>query len=61
MTKVDSGKTINEGLCIACARELGIKQVDDIVKKIGLSYEEIETMNSQLLDIVEGSGDLSSE
>ena len=32
MTRMDSGETINEGLCIICARELGIKQVDEITK-----------------------------
>ncbi|GHV29732.1 chaperone ClpB [Clostridia bacterium] len=53
MTKIDAGETINEGLCITCAKELGIKQVDDIVKKMGLSYEEIESMNNQLMGMAE--------
>ncbi|MDR1260505.1 MAG: AAA family ATPase [Oscillospiraceae bacterium] len=52
MTKIDAGETVNEGLCITCARELGIRQVDDIVKKMGLSYEEIENMNEQLIGFV---------
>ena len=47
MTRMDSGETINEGLCIICARELGIKQVDEIVKKMGMTYEDIEKMKKQ--------------
>ena len=31
ITKIENGKTINEGLCLKCARELGIKPVDDIM------------------------------
>ncbi len=50
MTRMDSGETINEGLCIICARELGIKQVDEIVKKMGMTYEDIENMNEQLME-----------
>ena len=31
ITKVENGKSTNEGLCLKCAKSLGIKQVDEIV------------------------------
>ena len=35
ITKVENGVSTNEGLCLKCARELKIKQVDDIVERMG--------------------------
>ena len=32
ITKIENGKTVNDGLCLKCARQLGIKPVDDIMK-----------------------------
>ena len=37
ITKIENGKSTNEGLCLKCAKELGIKQVDDMVKQMGIS------------------------
>lgn len=37
ITKIDNGKTINEGLCLKCARELGIKPVDDLMQRMGIT------------------------
>ena len=36
VSKVENGVTVNEGLCLKCARELHIKPVDDI--KIGRAH-----------------------
>ena len=35
ITKLEGGETKNEGLCLKCARELGIKPIDDMMKKMG--------------------------
>ena len=48
MTRTEGDKTINEGLCLVCAKELGIKPVDDILKRFGISDEELESMSDQL-------------
>ena len=48
ISRNENGKTINEGLCIVCARELDIKPVDDILKRMGLPDEAIESMSEEL-------------
>ena len=35
VTKLEAGQTTSEGFCLKCAKELGLKPVDDIMKKIG--------------------------
>ena len=35
ITKMESGTAKNEGLCLKCAKELGIKPIDDMMKKMG--------------------------
>ncbi len=39
-----------EGLCLMCAKELGIKPVDDMLKSMNLSDEDIEMMSNQFLE-----------
>ncbi|MBE6737879.1 MAG: ATP-dependent Clp protease ATP-binding subunit [Ruminococcaceae bacterium] len=50
------------GYCLTCARELGIKPVDDLMRKMGISEEDLsameEQMGSMMENIAEG-GDLS--
>ena len=45
ITKIENGETRNEGLCLKCARELGIKPVDDMMKKMGISDEDLESLS----------------
>jgi len=52
ITRVDDGKTVNDGLCIQCARELGIKPVNDLVEKMGVSEEDLENMGSELENLM---------
>ncbi len=44
----------NEGLCFACARELGITQVDDYMKQMGISPEEFDSMTESLMSELDG-------
>ena len=48
ITKVVNDKIENEGLCIKCARELGIKQVDAAIKQMGLSEEDLERLDVEM-------------
>ncbi|MBR0466960.1 MAG: ATP-dependent Clp protease ATP-binding subunit [Clostridia bacterium] len=41
-----------EGLCLVCAKELGIKPVDDMLKSMNISDEDIEMMSNQIMDIM---------
>ena len=43
-----------EGLCLMCAKELGIKPVDDMLKSMNISDEDIEMMSNQFLEAVSG-------
>ncbi len=41
-----------EGLCLVCAKELGIKPIDDMLSKMNISDEDIEQMSEQFMDIM---------
>ncbi len=43
ITKIEGSQTKNEGLCLKCAKELGIKPVDDMMKKMGISDDDLES------------------
>ena len=49
ITKVENGKSTNEGLCLKCAKELGIKQVDEIVERMGITDEDLEGLNNEMM------------
>lgn len=52
ITRVENGKTINDGLCIQCARDLGIKPVNDLVEKMGVTDEDLENMGNELENLM---------
>ena len=54
ITKIEAGKTINEGLCLKCAKEIGIKPVDDMIERMGLSEEELENLNGEMTEAMNG-------
>ena len=37
ISKLDGEKTINEGLCLKCAKELGIQPVNEMMEKMGIT------------------------
>ena len=53
ITRMENGKTFNEGLCLKCAGELGIKPVNDMLSKMGISPEEIQNMSEQMDSLME--------
>ena len=56
ITKIENGETKNEGLCLKCARELGIKPVDDMMQKLGISDDDLDSMTNEMMNAM-GSGD----
>ena len=40
------------GLCLVCAKELGIKPIDDMLKKMNISDEDIKQMSDQFMDLM---------
>ena len=57
MTRMENGKTINEGLCLQCAKELGIGPVNELMEKMGMTDDEIENMNDQLMGMMDEDGE----
>lgn len=49
-----NGKMVQEGLCLKCAKELNIPQVEEMTKKMGVSDEDIDNMSQQVMDLIEG-------
>ena len=52
MTRLENGETLNEGLCIRCARELGIGPVNDMLSKMGITEVECKTFDPNLHNAV---------
>ena len=48
ITRFENGKNINEGLCLVCANEMGIKPVNDILKRMGVEEGDIEAMLTEM-------------
>ena len=55
MNAGDPNQKHNEGLCLVCAKELGISQVDDYIKSMGISEDEIQAMSEQLMELTDGN------
>ncbi|MBP3368833.1 MAG: ATP-dependent Clp protease ATP-binding subunit, partial [Clostridia bacterium] len=58
MRRLDGGEEKQEGFCVKCAKELGIKPIDDIIAQTGLDDETIDKLNSEMQSMIE-SGELS--
>ncbi|MDR0889042.1 MAG: ATP-dependent Clp protease ATP-binding subunit [Oscillospiraceae bacterium] len=54
ITKVENGKSTNEGLCLKCAKDMGIKQVDEIVARMGITDDDLDSLSSEMLSLVNG-------
>ena len=48
ITKIENGNTLNEGYCLMCARNLGIPQIDEAVKQMGISEEDLEGLSDEM-------------
>ncbi len=52
ITKMEGDKTTNEGLCIACAKELGIGPINTMIEQMGISDSDIENINSEMANFM---------
>ena len=52
ITRSDNGQTLNEGLCVLCAQQMGIKPFDHMLKNMGLPDEAIESMSGEIEDAI---------
>ena len=56
VTKIENGVSKNEGFCLKCARQIGLKPVDDMMKQIGLTDEDLENLTDEMSDLVANGG-----
>ena len=57
ITKIEGEKQVNEGLCLTCARELGIQPLDNILKSMNIDESQLEEINeglSEMQSMMEG-------
>ena len=55
--KLENGQPKQEGYCLTCARELGIKPVDDLMKQFGVSDQDLESMEERMSSFMEEAGE----
>ena len=48
ITKLENGQTKSEGLCLKCAKELGIKPVNDMLSQLGVGDDDIDKLSEDL-------------
>ena len=48
ITRVENGNTLNEGYCLKCARSLGIPQIDQVVKQMGISEDDLDMLSDEM-------------
>ena len=54
ITKMEGTETKNEGLCLKCARELHIKPVDEMMEKMGISDEDLDSLSGDMMNALNG-------
>jgi len=55
ITKVENGVPKNEGLCLKCAKELGIKPIDEMMQKMGITDEDLDSLTSEMMSAFGGA------
>ena len=48
ITKMEGGNMLNEGYCLKCARSLGLPQIDQVVKQMGISEEDLDMFSDEM-------------
>ena len=48
ITKMENGVTMNEGYCLKCARSLGIPQIEEAVKQMGFSDDDLDNLTDEM-------------
>jgi len=61
ITKVENGVTMNEGYCLRCARSLGIPQIEDVVKQMGFSEEDLDTLSDEMSSMFGQNGESETD
>ena len=58
---MEGNKTTNEGLCLSCAKELGIAPLNNMIKQFGVADEDLDSLNTQMSEFIENMGGSDSD
>lgn len=61
ITKIENGQSTNEGLCLKCAKDLNIKPVEDIIRKMGLTDEDLDNLTDEMMEAMGGAPESLTE
>ncbi|MBQ3069202.1 MAG: ATP-dependent Clp protease ATP-binding subunit [Clostridia bacterium] len=59
VSRQEGDKTVNDGYCLSCAKELNIGPVNDMLEKFGISDDDLEQMDEQLGEMMGEMQELS--
>ena len=55
----EKNEMVNEGLCLKCAAQLGLPQVEDMMKRMGLTPEDLENINNEMMQAFGGAEEMN--
>ncbi len=55
ISKIEKGETINEGLCLKCAKEIGLPQVGEMMRRMGITDEDLDMINDEMMSAFGGA------
>ena len=58
ITRMENGKNINEGLCLKCAKNLGLPQVSEMMQRMGITDEDLDTISNEMMSAFGGAESL---
>ncbi|HIV02339.1 MAG TPA: ATP-dependent Clp protease ATP-binding subunit, partial [Candidatus Aphodoplasma excrementigallinarum] len=63
ITKLEGDKQTNEGLCLSCAKSMGIAPIEQFVGQMGIDDSDIDAISDELNSMMQGieNGDIPEE
>ena len=58
ITRQENGQNVNEGLCLKCAKNLGLPQVDEMMRRMGITDEDLDTISNEMMGAFGGAENL---
>ena len=53
ITRMEGDKTVNEGLCLKCAKNLGLPQVNDMMQRMGIADDDLDNLNNEMMQAMD--------
>jgi len=60
LTRREDGKNINEGLCLSCAKRLGMPQIDEVMRRMGITEEDLDAISNEMLGAFGGAENIEN-